>query len=136
MGLGSRDRGEFLGESFTDDTRLPPLGVENRDKWIAKLLNQRYYRLPEWVEVKARGLKSPADAFMRTVKGQGVFLDAGVTPITGAVVHWRIRICASGRGPLRPVPCSSRRFGGRRERTRSRSNSPKTTTDPVAGSTA
>jgi hypothetical protein len=97
--LGGLDHGTmvvFLGESDEHDTTHVPSEAENGEKWIAKALNQRFYILPECVEVKARETKAIDESeYLRTVRGQRYFLDqhsiaAGTVQVTGAKVHWRI----------------------------------------------
>ncbi len=88
----------FMGTGDADDTTQPPAGSENRDRWIAKALNQRFYRIPPGVEVKAAETKvgeAGDESFLRSVRGQEDYLDrhtaiSGLFDITEARVHWRI----------------------------------------------
>ncbi len=86
----------FLGQSADHDTTHPPPEAENGEKWMAKALNQRFYTLPDYVEVKVRETKAiDRSEFLRMIRGQHHFVDqhaiaAGIVPVTGANVHWRI----------------------------------------------
>ncbi|MFN8204563.1 MAG: hypothetical protein U0S48_18560 [Solirubrobacteraceae bacterium] len=86
----------FLGERADHDTTLPPDGVEFRDyRWIAKYLNRRYYRLPDWLEIRVREDRGGGCASRRLIRGQKAYLDEhtqaqGMLEITGARVHWRV----------------------------------------------
>jgi hypothetical protein len=85
----------FLGRSDEQDTTLPPPELENRDKWISKALNQRFYDLPDYLEVKVLERKLDGSEYLRAVRGQRHFLEqhtiaTGVTAIEGARVRWRI----------------------------------------------
>jgi hypothetical protein len=95
MGLDHGTMVVFLGEFADQDTTLAPPEAENKEKWIAKALNQRFFDVPEYVEVKAREVKLPDEEFLRTIRGQQHYLDlhtstSGTLPISGARVHWRI----------------------------------------------
>jgi hypothetical protein len=84
----------FLGEHPEHDTTQPPDGSEHRDRWIAKYLNRRFYRIPDWVEVRAREERAGGAASMRQIRGQKHFLDQhtqaqGAVEIPGALVRWR-----------------------------------------------
>ena len=98
--LGALDHGTivtFLGEHEDHDTTLAPAG-ERGDRWIVKILNQRFYELPDWVTIKVREIKVQGERRFRrfrAVRGQRYFLDqhtlsSGRVEITGASVHWRI----------------------------------------------
>lgn len=85
----------FLGEHAEHDTTRPPAGHEHRDRWIAKYLNRRFYRIPAWVVIRAREERANGGTSMRQVRGQAHFLDEhtqdqGVVEIPGALVHWRV----------------------------------------------
>lgn len=84
----------FFGHSDDEDTTLPP-EEDNREKWITKALNQRFYDLPDYVTVRAREERENEEVSHRTVRGQRYYLDrhtvaAGAVPVRGAVIHWRI----------------------------------------------
>src|SRR5215210_1231259 len=59
-----------LGEHAGDDTTQPPEGQERRDRWIAKYLNRRFYRIPDWVVIRAREERAGGGTSMRQVRGQ------------------------------------------------------------------
>lgn len=85
----------FLGEHPEHDTTRPPTGTEHRDRWIAKYLNRRFYRIPSWVVIRAREERAGGGTSMRQVRGQAHFLDEhtqaqGAVEIPGALVHWRV----------------------------------------------
>ena len=55
--LEGKDHGTMvilLGQAPEDNTMEAPVGAENRTKWIAKYLNQRYFAFPAGVEIKVR----------------------------------------------------------------------------------
>jgi hypothetical protein len=85
----------FLGEHPEHDTTQPPEGNEHRDRWIAKYLNRRFYRIPHWAVIRAREERAGGGTSMRQVRGQAHFLDEhtqahGAVEIPGARVHWRV----------------------------------------------
>lgn len=101
--LQSLDHGTMvllLGKDREDNTMEPPVGVDNRAKWIIRYLNQRYFRFPQGVEVRVReGWEEPRENtkrnFLRRAKGQGHFLKhastaSGAVPLTDATAHWWI----------------------------------------------
>jgi len=101
--LQGRDHGTvvvLLGDGREANTMEPPTGVENRQKWIAKYLNQRYFRFPDGVEIKAREQwDAPRPdrerGYLRRVHGQQHYLERhsvarGAVPLTGARAHWWI----------------------------------------------
>lgn len=85
----------FLGQRPGHDTTRPPRDIEWQDRWVAKYLNRRFYRLPDWVEIRAREPRAEGAHAMRQIRGQQSFLDEhtiaqGVVEITSARVHWRV----------------------------------------------
>lgn len=101
--FGPRDHGTMvvlLGDHAEANTMEPPAGLENRSKWIAQYLNQRYFRFPEGMIVKAReGWDSPRSDTgtnkLRQVRGQGHYLDrhsvsSGQVQLSGARALWWI----------------------------------------------
>ena len=90
----------LLGADAEDNTMEGPPGIENRNKWLAKYLNQRYYRFPEGLEIRVReGWEAPRSEgkrnFLRRIHGQRHFLDrasiaSGAIGLTGARAHWWI----------------------------------------------
>jgi hypothetical protein len=85
----------FLGQSPEHDTTKAPKDIEWTDRWVAKYLNRRFYRLPGWVEIRAREPRADGAQAMREIRGQQAFLDEhtitqGVVEIADARVHWRV----------------------------------------------
>lgn len=90
----------LLGDRSKSNTMEPPAGIENRQKWVAKYLNQRYYRFPGGVDVKVReqwDVPRPdrERGYLRRIHGQHHYLErhsvaSGTVPLGGAVAHWWI----------------------------------------------
>ncbi len=90
----------LLGRSDNENTIEPPPGAPMRSRWILRYLNTRYFRFPKGVHVRAReGWDLPrTDSrhnFLRTVEGQGVWLDKnaeslGRVSLSEATAHWWI----------------------------------------------
>lgn len=101
--LQGRDHGTvvvLLGDKPDANTMDAPAGIENRQKWIAKYLNQRYFRFPESVDVKVREQwDAPRPdrprGYLRQIHGQEHYLQEhsvahGEVPLAGARAHWWI----------------------------------------------
>ena len=90
----------LLGDSPEANTMEPVAGVDNRSKWIAKYLNQRYFRFPADVELKVRehwDARRPdrGRGYLRRVHGQQHYLQRhsivhDTLLLTGARAHWWI----------------------------------------------
>lgn len=90
----------LLGQSDEENTFDPPAGTPMRSRWILRYLNTRYFRFPHGVTVKAReGWELPRSNtkhnFLRTVEGQGAWLDRncesnGSVQLSDAIAKWWI----------------------------------------------
>lgn len=91
----------LLGKDDAQNTVEPPPNVRMPRKWILRYLNSRFFKIPEGIELKVReGWDLPRGDkhnFLRTVTGQGVWLDhhaqaKGSVELkdTGATAHWWI----------------------------------------------
>lgn len=89
----------LLGKSPEDDTTEGPAGVVARSKWIRRVLNARYFQLPDNFRLLVNegwsqgGDRSGKGRF--PVSGQGKFLnghssDQGCVHLEGAKAHWWI----------------------------------------------
>jgi hypothetical protein len=81
----------FHGKHPTEDTMLPPTEDLGTD-WLLKAVNMRFYALAPDIEVRCQ---RPGERALRRAFGQRALLDphtisSGTTPLSDALVHWRI----------------------------------------------
>lgn len=91
----------LLGQDQSENTINPPPKAQMPRKWVLRYLNQRFFRFPEGVVVKAREgwdlPKGDKHSFLRTVTGTEAWLNDGAEskgtvelPESGAKAHWWI----------------------------------------------
>ena len=88
------------GHAADEETMAAPQDAPSPSRWIAKYLNGRYFRFPEWVEVRARqGWENPRsdsdNNILRKLTGQQLYLEehklcSGVVRLSNAKAHWWI----------------------------------------------
>jgi hypothetical protein len=96
----------LMGSTLEHNTTTPPKGMP-ADRWLVNYLNQRFYRIPEGIDIvvresmgyaqneRAKGNKQGSRSRTRVIHGQEFYLKdaqlaSGVVQLEGARIHWTL----------------------------------------------